>query len=242
MPKNLDSGKFQSLACTDKVRIAKYIADCGVCSRRKAEELISQGRVKVDGKVISNFALKVNSRNKVLVDEKTLSLPNKTKVWIFYKPIGCLTTNHDPKGRKTIFDLLPKSLPRVVTVGRLDYNTEGLLLLTNSGEFAREMELPSSRIKRTYHVKIYGDFKNSEIDKITRGIIISGTKYTFQAVKVIKKLNRQTWLEVVLTEGKNREIRKVFDHLGFQVRHLKRIQYGKYVLNDMKPGEIRLYQ
>lgn len=227
------------MSTTNKVRIAKYIADCGVCSRRKAEKLIEEKKVRVNGGVVEAFTIKVDVSDKVTVNGELINLPEKTRIWLFYKPKGCLTTNHDSLGRKTIFHFLPKKMPRVVTIGRLDYNTEGLLLLTNSGELARKMELPSSKIERAYLVKIYGIFKQQHIKKIVPTIVIEGIKYNFKEVQIIRNEGKQTWLEVTLTEGKNREIRKVFEHLNFQVRHLKRISYGKYSLRNLKPSEVK---
>lgn len=223
----------------EKIRIAKYVADCGVCSRRDAEILIKDGRVSVDGEIIHELWFKVDISQKVCVDKRQISLPNRIKIWLFHKPIGCLTTNYDPQGRKTIFDFLPRDMPRVITIGRLDYNTEGLLLLTNSGELARKMELPSSKVERIYLVKIYGDFKEKHLAQIIPSIKISGITYSFDDVSVVKQNGKQVLLEVKLFEGKNREIRKVFEHLGFRIRSLKRISYGKYLLGKLELGELR---
>lgn len=234
-----DSVSCSQSAKAAKIRIAKYIADCGICSRRKAEVLINDGRVSVDGEVIRELALKVDDLQKVCVDGKPISLPNSVRIWCFHKPIGCLTTNYDPQGRKTVFDFLPKDMPRVITIGRLDYNTEGLLLFTNSGELARKMELPSSKIERIYLVKIYGDFKREYLAKIMPSIKISGIHYSFDDISVMKQSGKQTWLEVRLSEGKNREIRRVFEYLEFKIRSLKRIAYGEYVLGALKVGEVK---
>lgn len=219
-------------------RIAKFIAAAGVCSRRDAEKLVLAGRVSVNGEVIEECATKVSDTDVVEVDGKRVKPEEVLRIWKFYKPKGCLTTNRDPKGRKTIFDFLPDDMPRVVTIGRLDYNTEGLLLLTNSGEYARKMELPSAKVERCYTVKIYGDFSDDIIDQIVPSVEVDGMTYHFKKVSIIKQQGKQTWLAVTLLEGKNREIRRTFEHFGLQVSALKRTRFGKFTLGKMKQGEV----
>jgi 23S rRNA pseudouridine2605 synthase len=216
------------------MRIAKYIADSGLCSRREAERWIENGRVEVDGEILSSPALNVEENNLVKVDGKLISAAPPAKLWVYYKPLGLITTHDDPQGRPTIFEQL-KKLPRVISVGRLDINSEGILLLTNNGELSRYLEKPSNKVERVYKVRVYG--RGREIDLENKKIVAEGVTYHPKSIKLTQKKGANSWYEVVLTEGKNREIRKIFEHFGFEVSRLIRTSYGKYKLNHMKPGE-----
>lgn len=222
-------------------RIAKFIARCGVCSRRDAERLIEEGRVTLNKKVLDTPAIKVSENDVVTVDGKVIKPQTKTRLWIFYKPRAVITSTFDPEGRDTVFDLLPEDMPRVITIGRLDYNTEGLLLLTNDGEFARKMELPSSEVEREYRVRLDGSISQKAIDQLKAGVTIDGVRY--KSINVIveneKDQGLNTWIRMCLTEGKNREIRKVLEYFGYQVSRLIRVRYGTHQLFNMKPGDLK---
>ena len=222
-----------------KERIAKKMADAGLCSRREAERWIVAGRVQVNGKKLDTPACVVGENDEVLVDNKPLKNKEKTRVWIYYKPVGLVTTYHDPQGRPTVFEKLPKAMPRVISVGRLDLNSEGLLLLTNNGEWARKMELPSSHLERTYRVKVHGKLTGEVLSRIAKGVKIDGIQYAPARVLVEKKQGTNTWIQMTLTEGKNREIRRLMAFFGLEVAKLFRISYGPYELGNLKLGEVK---
>ena len=222
-----------------KERIAKKMADAGLCSRREAERWIAAGRVSVNGSKLTTPAFVVGEKDIVLVDNKPLKTKEKTKVWLYYKPTGLVTTHNDPAGRPTVFEKLPKSLPRVISVGRLDLNSEGLLLLTNDGEWARKMELPSSHLPRTYRVKVHGNLTTDVLAKLSKGVKIDGIQYAPAKILVEKKQGTNTWVLMTLTEGKNREIRRLMSFFGLEVARLIRISYGPYQLDDLKPGMVK---
>jgi 23S rRNA pseudouridine2605 synthase len=192
----------------------------------------------VDGKVLDTPAFKVTGREKILVDGKPIARPERARLWRYHKPEGLVTTNKDPEGRPTIFGGMPQDMPRVVTVGRLDLNTEGLLLLTNDGELARALELPSTGLQRTYRARAYGRIEQKELDKLREGIVHEGIEYK----SIIARLDRQTasncWIDVTLTEGKNREVRRALESLGLKVNRLIRVSYGPFKLDDLGPGAI----
>lgn len=217
------------------MRIAKFIASCGLCSRREAERWILDRRVSVDGEVIDSPALNVDENNVIKVDGKLAGTIPEVKLWAYYKPIGLITTHDDPQERPTIFQSLKSKLPRVISVGRLDINSEGLLLLTNNGELSRYFESPVNKIERTYKVRVFG--RGRELDIENKKITIDGINYRPKSIKLTQKSGANSWYEVVLTEGKNREIRKIFEHFGFEVSRLIRTKFGKYSLGKMNPGE-----
>lgn len=221
-------------------RIAKHLARAGVASRREAERLILAGRVSVNGKVLSSPALNVNPTDIIKVDGKLVGSAEETRLWRYHKTAGTLTTNYDPKGRPTIFDKLPENLPRVVTVGRLDYNTEGLLLLTNDGELARHLELPKNAWLRHYRVRVYGHVDEKKLKDLENGVTIEGVHY--EPIKVIvetdKKEGTNTWLSISIREGKNREVRKVMEFCGLTVTRLLRTSFGPFQLAKLQRGSI----
>lgn len=216
-------------------RLAKAISNAGICSRRDAEGLIIAGKVKVDGSVALSPAINVNDNNQIEVSGKLINRQQVTRLWIYYKPVGLITTHKDPFARKTVFEELV-NLPRVISVGRLDLNSEGLLLLTNNGDLARKFELPASKMRRVYRVRAYGSPK-SLLNSNYRNIKINGIYYNPESIKLIQEGTTNSWFEVVLIEGKNREIRKIFEYFGLKVNRLIRIQYGEYVLGNLKAGE-----
>ena len=218
------------------MRIAKFIAANGICSRREAETLITRGVVKIDGEVIDSPAINVSDQNIVHVDGKKLEPIPDARLWVYYKPLGLITTHSDPQNRPTIFQALDSKLPRVISVGRLDINSEGILLLTNNGMLSRYFEKPSNKIERVYKVRAYGGSRPINIQNKTIGI--EGINYHPKSIKLIKK-GINSWYEVILTEGKNREIRKIFEYFGFEVNRLIRIRFGEYSLGTLEPGEYK---
>jgi 23S rRNA pseudouridine2605 synthase len=218
-------------------RIAKVIARAGVCSRRDAEKLILEGRVKLDGVTVTSPALNVTSENVIQVDEKPLAEPDAARMWRYHKPSGLVTTHKDEKGRPTVFASLPKSLGRVVSVGRLDFNTEGLLLLTNDGEIARRMEIPSSGWTRVYRVRLFGKVTQADLDKLATGITIAGVKYGPIVADLERSKGMHSWATVSLKEGKNREIKRVMEGLGLKVSRLIRTAYGPFQLGQLAEGQ-----
>lgn len=220
-------------------KLAKVISNAGVCSRRDAEKLIENNQVKVNGSIINSPAERVDDNAVIEIAGKIINQQQAVRLWLYYKPVGLITTHKDTHGRDTVFANLP-GLPRVISIGRLDLNSEGLLLLTNNGALARKFELPTSKIERVYKVRAHGSPKlllksyrnrsNIEIDQVV---------YSPKSIKLIKSTNANSWFEVVLTEGKNREIRKIFSHFELQVNRLIRIRYGNFLLGDLQPGQYK---
>jgi len=220
-------------------RIAKVMARAGLCSRRDAEVWIREGRVKVDGKILESPAFCVTSQNRILVDGKPLPHTESARLWLYYKPKGLVTTHKDEKGRPTIFESLPKDLPRVISIGRLDLNSEGLLLLTNDGELARHLELPSTAWIRKYRVRVHGKVDAEKLLTLEKGVTIEGIHYGPIQATLDRQKGDNAWLTVGLQEGKNRELRRVFEFLGWPVMRLIRISYGPFQLGPLKPGEVK---
>ena len=220
-------------------RIAKFIASSGLSSRRQAEKLISEGRVQIDGEIISSPAININNNSKVKVDGKEISKQKNLRVWLFYKPIGSLVTSKDPENRKTIYHIMPKDMKKTIPIGRLDMNSEGLILLTNNGDFSRYMELPKNDFEREYKVRVHGKINSKRLKVIEKGSKIEGVYYMPMEVSIGKATGTNSWLTMKLREGKNREIRKVCNFIGLEVNRLIRISYGPFDLSDLKKEEIR---
>ena len=227
-------------------RIAKRLARAGVCSRRDAERLISDGRVVVNGKKLTSPALNVTAADRITVDGKPIGEAEEARLWRYHKIAGTITTTSDPQGRPTVFEKLPPELPRVVSVGRLDFNTEGLLLLTNDGELARHLELPANAWLRHYRVRVHGSPSKRKIDELAKGVTISGIAYEPIKVEIEEeqreakgeKAPANVWLNVSIREGKNREVRKVMEHVGLQVTRLIRVSFGPFQLGKLTRGAI----
>ncbi len=231
--KNINKEKING-----KERVAKVLSRAGLCSRREAERWISEGKVKINNILIDTPATKVSEDDKILVNNIEVPKPSKTRVWRFHKPKGCLVTNHDPRGRTTIFDILPKNLPRVISVGRLDYESEGLILLTNNGETSRKLELPSTGWLRRYKVRVHGYVNSIELEKLKNGIKLSNFKTGPIEASLETQKGSNAWILIGLREGKNREVRRIMDFLGYPVNRLIRISYGPFQLGDLKRAEV----
>ena len=219
-------------------RIAKLLARAGVASRREIERMIADGRITLNGEKIETPATLLKSLHGIAVDGKAVGQPAPTQLYLFHKPEGCLTAERDFSGRKTIYDVLPKDLPRLMPIGRLDLNTEGLLLMTNDGEFKRQMELPSTGVERTYRARCFGNISQEQLEELIHGIEIEGVKYGKIDANLERRTGRNGWLEMTLTEGKNREVRRVLEHFELEVSRLIRTRYGPFVLGDLAPGEV----
>ncbi|KRE18300.1 hypothetical protein ASE63_02420 [Bosea sp. Root381] len=218
-------------------RIAKVMARAGVASRRDCEAMIAEGRVVVNGKVLESPALDIGPDDVVLVDGEPLPARERTRMWLYHKPRGLVTTNHDPEGRPTVFETLPEDLPRVLSIGRLDINTEGLLLLTNDGGLARMLELPETGWLRRYRVRAFGSITQDKLDTLRDGVTIDGVHYGPVVARFERQQGSNTWLTVDLREGKNREVKTVLEHLGLDVNRLIRVSFGPFQLGDLPEGE-----
>lgn len=219
-------------------RVAKVLARAGLCSRREAERWISQGRVSVDGRVLDSAAINVPPGAEVRVDGKPLPEALPPRLWRFHKPRGVLTTARDPEGRPTVFERLPPDLPRVVAVGRLDMDSEGLLLLTNDGDLARHMELPKTGWLRRYRVRVLGRVDEARLAGLSRGMSVRGARYGPIHAALERQTGANAWLTVSLREGKNREVRHVMAHLGYVANRLIRVGYGPFSLGDLARGKV----
>ncbi|BAK66036.1 ribosomal large subunit pseudouridine synthase B [Sphingobium sp. SYK-6] len=219
-------------------RIAKLLARAGIASRRDIERMIGEGRIALDGAVLTTPATILTSLRGVTVDGNPVQEPTPARLFLFHKPTGLLTTAKDPAGRPTIYDRLPKDLPRVMPVGRLDLNTEGLLLLTTDGELKRQLELPATGVERTYRARVFGEVSQAQLEDLIEGVEIEGMRYGRIDANLERRTGRNQWVEMTLTEGKNREVRRVLEHLGLRVSRLIRTRYGPFVLGDSQPGEV----
>ena len=219
-------------------RIAKFLARSGVASRRESEKLIEAGRIKVNGKTLTTPAFKVTSKDTVLFDNTPIAGKAPTRLWRYHKPDGLVTSHKDEKGRETVFDALPDDLGRVISIGRLDITSEGLLLLTNDGELARQLELPSTAWQRKYRVRAYGKVTQHDLDKLKNGIKIDGIKTGPIEAELERQKGDNAWIAVTLREGKNREVRRALDTLGLHVNRLIRVSYGPFQLGNLGKGDV----
>ncbi len=219
-------------------RIAKLLARAGVASRREIERMIAEGRIAIDGVAIDTPATILTSLKGVSVDGKPVQAASATRLFLFHKPTGLLTAERDFSGRPTIYDRLPKDLPRLMPVGRLDLNTEGLLLLTNDGEFKRALELPATGVERTYRARVFGEISQDQLEDLIHGVEIEGVRYGSIDANLERRTGRNGWIEMKLREGKNREVRRVLEYLGLQVSRLIRVAYGPFVLGDLPVGGV----
>src|SRR6476660_6095319 len=219
-------------------RIAKVIARAGLASRREAEVWIAAGRVAVNGAVISSPALNVTSSDQIAVDGTPLRARERSRLFLYHKPRGLVTTHSDPEGRDTIFRALPRNLPRLISVGRLDINTEGLLLLTNDGGLARVLELPATGWLRRYRVRAHGRVQQARLDELRRGITLDGVRYGPIEAQLEREQGANVWLVFAMREGKNREVKNVLGHLGLAVNRLIRVSFGPFQLGDLPEGSV----
>ncbi|MFW2829920.1 pseudouridine synthase [Sphingomonas sp. ID0503] len=219
-------------------RIAKLLARAGIASRREIERMIAEGRIALNGTVLDTPATLLTSLHGVTVDGNEVKAPAPARLFRFHKPTALLTTERDPKGRPTIYDKLPKDLPRVMPVGRLDLNTEGLLLLTTDGELKRQLELPSTGVERTYRARVFGSVSQEQLEDLIHGVEIEGVRYGSIDANLERRTGRNGWVEMRLTEGKNREVRRVLEFLGLQVSRLIRTSYGPFALEDLPVGAV----
>ncbi len=220
-------------------RIAKVMARAGLCSRRDAERWIADGRVAVNGRLLTSPAVTVGPADRIAVDGVALPERERTRLWLYHKPKGLVTTARDPQGRPTIFAALPPEVPRVVTIGRLDINTEGLLLLTNDGGLARLLELPSTGWLRRYRVRVHGSVTQEALESLAAGVTVEGIQYGPVEASLDRSQGTNQWLTLGLREGKNREVKRLLAHLGLATTRLIRISYGPFQLGELKAGEVR---
>lgn len=218
--------------------MAKFLARAGVCSRRDAERLIAEGRVKVNGVKLDTPATKVTAKDKISVDGKVVAAPQPSRLWRYHKPSGLVTTHRDPAGRPTVFEHLPPDMPRVISVGRLDLTSEGLLLLTNDGALARRLELPSNGWIRRYRARAFGRIEQSELDMLKDGATVDGVRYGPIEAKLERRQGANSWITLALAEGKNREVRRVLESLGLKVNRLIRVAYGPFQLGALEPNAV----
>jgi 23S rRNA pseudouridine2605 synthase len=219
-------------------RIAKLLARAGVASRREVERMIAEGRIALHGEKLTTPATLIEDVSGVTVDGRPVRPPKAARLFRLYKMQRTLTAANDPKGRATIYDRLPKGLPRLMPVGRLDFLTEGLLLLTNDGELKRQLELPQTGVVRTYRARAFGNVTQAQLENLSEGITIDGVRYGSIDANLERRTGRNCWLEMSLTEGKNREVRRVLEHLGLQVSRLIRTSYGPFTLGGLEPGQV----
>ncbi len=219
-------------------RIAKLLARAGIASRREIERMIDERRIALDGVPLETPATILTSLKGITVDGKPVAAAEPTRLFRYHKPTGLLTAERDARGRATIYDRLPADLPRTVPVGRLDLNTEGLLLMTTDGEFKRRLELPSTGVPRSYRARAYGPVSQAQLEELIHGIEIDGVRYGQIDANLERRTGTNVWIEMTLTEGKNREVRRVLEHLGLRVSRLIRTRYGPFALGDLPPGAV----
>ena len=219
-------------------RIAKLLARAGMCSRRDAERWIAEGRVSVDGEVLTSPAVAVGNDAEIRVDGKPLPAPERPRLWRYHKPAGLVTSHRDEKGRPTVFGALPKELPRLISIGRLDLSSEGLLLLTNDGALARRLELPSTGWIRRYKVRVHGEVEPEELSALENGVTIDRVSYGQIRASLERQQRSNAWIAMALHEGKNREVRRVLEHLGLRVTRLIRLSYGPFQLGNLERGGV----
>ncbi|WP_127104418.1 pseudouridine synthase [Pararhodobacter zhoushanensis] len=237
-PKRPKATALETGAVRDGDRIAKVLARLGVASRRVAETMIAEGRVRVNGEVIDSPALNVTDRDKIIVDGVPLGSKEPTRVWLYNKPLGLVTSERDEKGRRTVFDELPEDMPRVLSIGRLDLNSEGLLLLTNDGELKRRLELPSTGWLRKYRVRVNGRPTDATLAPLKAGVTIDGERFQPMMVSIDRQQGANAWLSVGIREGRNREIRRALESVGLTVNRLIRTAYGPFQLGDLADGAV----
>ncbi|MEL6387273.1 MAG: pseudouridine synthase [Pseudomonadota bacterium] len=237
-PLRRDKDKTTPQDWSEGERIAKYLARAGVGSRRACEALIEAGKVSINGERLMTPARKVTGRETIRVGRKIIQPPDATRLWRYHKPAGLITTNADPAGRTTIFEQLPKDLPRVVTIGRLDINTEGLLLLTNDGALARALELPKHAFERRYRARAFGLVDDRKLESLASGITVDGERFGAIEAVLDQETGSNNWLSVSLKEGKKREVRRALDAVGLTVNRLIRTHYGPFELADLRPGAV----
>ena len=219
-------------------RLNKYIAQSGICSRREADELITSGKVQVNGKIVTELGFKVEDKDKVFVNKKLIH-PQKHEYYKFYKPPGYITTSDDERGRKTIYDVIPAQLHHLKPVGRLDKDSTGLIIMTNDGDLINALTHPSVKVPKVYIVSVDGKINSEHIRKMLSGIEIEPSKTAYAEVTVIETSAKSTMMQVTLYQGLNRQIRKMFEHLGFKVKSLKRVQHATITIGDLKRGEVK---
>jgi 23S rRNA pseudouridine2605 synthase len=219
-------------------RIAKWLARAGVASRRDSEKLLAEGRIKLNGAPVTHPATFIQPGDIVQVNGAVVDAPDRARLWRYHKPDGLVTTHRDPDGRPTVFERLPEGLPRVVSVGRLDLNSEGLLLLTNDGTLSRRLELPANGWTRRYRVRVHGTVEPRALASLADGVVVEGVRYAGIEAAIDAKSGSNTWLSVSLNEGRNREIRRVMTHLGLQVTRLIRVAYGPFQLGNLPRGAV----
>ncbi len=220
-------------------RIAKRLARAGLCSRREAERWITAGRVAVNGEVLESPAVLVTAKDRIQVDGKPIGAPEGTRLWRYHKPSGLVTSHRDEQGRATVFEALPADLPRVISVGRLDLTSEGLLLLTNDGALARHLEHPKTGLARRYRARVHGSVDETALRRLAKGVTVEGVRYAGADISVEHRgEGKNSWLSVSLREGKNREVRKLLGHVGLAVNRLIRTAYGPYQLGNLAAGKV----
>ncbi len=238
VPKTAAKAKTKAPEPPQGDRLSKIIARAGICSRRDAEKLIDEGRVLLDGAIVTEQGVRATASQVVSVDGKPLNEPEPARLWRYHKPSGLVTTHRDPEGRMTVFNNLPKSLGRVVSVGRLDFNSEGLLLLTNDGELARKLELPAAGWTRKYRVRLFGKVTQADFDKLAMGVTVDGVSYGPVVADLERAKGMYAWASVSISEGKNREVKRLMESLGLKVARLIRIQFGPFHLGQLDEGQV----